>query len=225
MATITNVGIGITGTMPLLMHADNIDFADQMEDWKNNPDNKSKSKAGDDRTPPWRWIGCLNFDDADDGVITIPAEYVMRSIMGGAAEVVTGKGKKTFKSQSQSGLLCRELHWPLLVNGKSVSMASVNKVKKLKTFKEQTEAAKDLGFSLFVKRARVGMAKHVRVRPLFSQWSTSGNITIIDEQISIKILETILKIAGERKGLGDWRPSAPSPGPYGMFTATVSVLD
>jgi len=38
-----------------------------------------------------------------------------RSIMGGAAEVPTGKGQKTFKAQSQSSLLCRDFHWPLLV--------------------------------------------------------------------------------------------------------------
>ena len=29
--------VTITGTTPLLMHADNIDWADKMEAWKNNP--------------------------------------------------------------------------------------------------------------------------------------------------------------------------------------------
>src|SRR6185503_2282315 len=118
--------IKLTGTTPLLMHADSIDWADQMEEWKNNPDNRAKSKAGDDRTPPWRWIGCLNYNDPKAGVVTIPSEYIMRSIMGGGAEVPTGKGKKTFKAQSQSGLLCSEFHWPLLVSGKEIPMKAVN---------------------------------------------------------------------------------------------------
>ena len=57
------VRIELTGKMPLIMHADNIEWADEMEAWRTNPANKAKSKAGDDRTPPWRWIGSLNYND------------------------------------------------------------------------------------------------------------------------------------------------------------------
>jgi hypothetical protein len=216
------VTITITGKSPLLMHADNIQWADDMEAWKNNPANKAKSKAGDDRTPPWRWIGCLNYDDPKTGVVTIPAEYIMRSIMGGAAEVPTGKGQKTFKSQSQSGLLCVNEHLPLLIKGKTIKMADVQKCMALKTFKEQTDAAKDLGFSLFVKRAKIGSSKHVRVRPRFDNWSIVGDIVIVDEAITKGILLQILKIAGNMKGIGDWRPGGPTPGPFGIFDAEVS---
>lgn len=214
--------VTLTGKMPLLMHADSIEWADSMEEWKNNPDNKAKSKAGDDRTPTWRWIGCLNYDDPKGGVVTIPSEYIMRSIMGGAADVPTGKGKKTFKAQSQSGLLCSDFHWPLLVNGKTIPMSEINECRKLKTFKEQQAAAESLGFSLFVKRAKIGASKHIRVRPRFDNWSASGEIVIVDEQITKKVLQQILDISGRLKGLGDWRPGAPTPGPFGMFQATVN---
>ena len=215
------VEIQITEETPLLMHADSIDWADQMEQWKNDPENQKKSKAGDDRTPPWRWIGCLNYDDPEDGVVSIPSEYIMRSIMGGAAEVPTGRGKKTFKSQSQSGLLPESLHWPLLINGKTISMKKLQKFRALSTFPEQRQAAEDMGFSLFVKRAGVGRTKHIRVRPRFDNWSTVGRIIIRDEQITKPILQTILDRAGRYKGLGDWRPGAPTPGPWGMFSAKV----
>src|SRR6516164_8996576 len=57
---IRNVNVELTSKAPMLMHADNIEWADAMEEWKNEPSNKAASKAGDDRTPPWRWIGCLN---------------------------------------------------------------------------------------------------------------------------------------------------------------------
>lgn len=216
------VRVLITGTMPLLMHADNIDWADRMEEWKNDPKNKAMSKAGDDRTPPWRWIGCLNTDDPKTGVVTIPSEYIMRSIMGGAAEVPTGKGKKTFKAQSQSGLLCSEFHWPLLVDGKTISMKDINEFLPLETFKEHRMLAESLGFSLFVKRAKIGASKHVRVRPRFDRWAISGEIVIVDSQITKEILTSILDIAGRLKGLGDWRPGAPTPGAFGMFSAVVT---
>ena len=218
-----NVGIEITGDeIPIIIHADNIEWADRMDEWKNDPANKAKSKAGDDRTPPWRWIGCLNYDDPDNGIVTIPSEYIMSCIMGGAAEVPTGKGRKTFMSQSQSGILPQELHWPLYVKGKTISMSAIQQLIPLATFKEHTEAVRDLGFELFVKRVKIGLSKHIRVRPRFRQWSTRGELIIIDDQITDKVLTSILDISGRLKGLGDWRPSSKKPGMFGKFKASVN---
>lgn len=208
--------------MPLLLHADNIAWADRMEAWKNDSKNKSVSRAGDDRTPPWRWIGCLNYDNPKTGVITIPSEYIMRCIMNGAAMVSTGKGKTTFKAQSQSGLLCADFHWPLLVRGSAVSMESVNAAFDLETFAEQSELAERLGFSLFVKRAKIGGSRHIRVRPRFDEWATGGDILIMDKAITRDVLAEILDNSGRLKGLGDWRPGGVTPGPFGTFTATVA---
>jgi len=208
--------------MPLLMHADNIEWADQMEEWKNNPANKAKSKAGDDRTPPWRWIGCLNFDEPNTGVVTIPSEYIMSCIRRAAAEVPTGQGKKTFKERSQSGIIAPDFHWCFQNDAKPIPMREIQKMRALTTFKEHAEAAEDLGFTLFVKRAKIGTSKHIRVRPRFDQWSASGELIIIDDGINNRVLGDIFKIAGSLKGLGDWRPSAPqSPGPFGTFEAKI----
>lgn len=216
-----NVHVKIKGLTPLLMHADNIEWSDAMDEWRKQPENKATSKAGDDRTPPWRWIGSLN---TDGKVVTIPSEYIMGCMMAGGAQVPTGTGKKTFKAQSQSGLLCPEFHWPLYINGSgsTVSLADVNALREKKHFVEHTEAAKKMGFSLFVKRAKVGQSKHVRVRPRFDEWSTEGRVAIIDEAITPKILQQILDIAGRYKGLGDWRPGGKTPGQFGMFEATVT---
>ncbi len=216
------VKVQLIGETPLLMHADNIEWADLMEAWKNDPKHKSESKAGDDRTPPWRWIGCLNYDDPQNGVVTIPSEYIMRSMMGGAAEVPTGKGKKTFKSQSQSGMMCAAFHWPLFVNGQPIKMTDIQAARSIDNFVEQRKWAEALGFSLLVKRARIGQSKHVRVRPRFDNWSACGELTIVDKEITNAILTSILSIAGGMKGLGDWRPGAPTPGPWGMFKAKIS---
>src|SRR5688500_18972337 len=70
-----NVNVKIKGVTPLLMHADNIEWADSMDEWNREPGNKATSKAGDDRTPAWRWLGCLNHDSE---IVTIPSEYIMR---------------------------------------------------------------------------------------------------------------------------------------------------
>jgi len=64
--------VKITGTQPLLMHADDIEWADQMERWKLDKDNKKNSKAGDDRTPAHRWIGSLYRNEA--GEVVLPNE-------------------------------------------------------------------------------------------------------------------------------------------------------
>lgn len=215
------VKVQLDGLTPLLMHADNIEWSDAMEAWKNDPKHKAESKAGDDRTPPWRWIGCLNYDDPQSGVVTIPSEYIMRSIMGGAAEVPTGKGKKTFKAQSQSGMMCAEFHWPLLVAGKSIPMADIQEFRAIQDFSEHAKLTQALGFSLFVKRAKINGSKHVRVRPRFDNWSVSGELIITDPQITDDVLDNILSIAGRMKGLGDWRPGSPTPGPWGMFEAKI----
>lgn len=215
------VRVTITGQTDILMHADNIEWADQMDEWKNKPENKKSSKAGDDRTPAWRWIGCLYYDDPKTGVISMPSENIMRSIMEGAANVPTGKGQKTFKAQSQSGLLIRDFTWPLLVNGKSIPMTEINSLLKVDRFRDHVERVEKLGFQLFVKRARISAAKHVRVRPRFSKWSINGEVIITDKAITPQILQTILDEAGNYKGLGDWRPGSRTPGSWGLFKATV----
>jgi hypothetical protein len=218
--TMRTVKIELTGKMPLLMHADNIEWADQMEEWKNDPGNTAKSKAGDDRTPPYRWIGCLNYDDPKTGKVSVPSEYVMRCFMDGAAQVPTGKGRTTFKSQSQSGMVSTEFHWAFRNNGKPIQMAAIQELMRLKTFREHQAKVQALGFQLFMKRVKIGASKHIRVRPRFDEWSASGELTIVDEAITDKVLNNILDISGRLKGLGDWRPSAPkSPGPFGTFSA------
>lgn len=214
--------ITITGTQPLLMHADDIDWADEMERWKLDKDNKKSSKAGDDRTPAHRWIGSLYRNEA--GEVILPTENVMRCLMEGGAMVLVPGGRmgKTFKAQSQSGIMPRALGWPLLVNGKPIPPAPIKALLGEKDFAVHKEAVEKLGFSLFVKRARIGQSKHVRVRPRFDSWQASGELIVSDEQITEAVLRDILEMAGSYKGLGDWRPSSKTPGTFGMFRADVS---
>jgi hypothetical protein len=189
------------------MHWDNIEWADKMDAWKNDPSNKKNSKAGDDRTPAWRWVGYAYHDGER---LTMPAENIMRSLMEGGAMVPVpgGRSGKTFKSQSQSGLMSMSPDWPLLVGGATIS----------------TKAVRKLGFELHVKRAKIGTSKHIRVRPMFRDWACQGVLSVTDEQITEQVLRDILIYAGNYKGLGDWRPGSKTPGAFGMFGAEVKAV-
>ena len=211
--------ITLTGKMPLLMHADNIEWADVMEQWKANPNSKKIGKAGDDRTPAFRWIGCLYHDGTTIGM---PNDNLMRCMMeGGALVPVPGATRKTFKSQTQSGMLVEGSHWPLRVQGKEIAIAPILTLQDEASFAEHKRVAREYGFDLYVKRARIGQSKHVRVRPRFDEWAVEGLVRVWDEQITSDVLTQIITQAGYYKGLGDWRPGGKTPGPFGMFTATV----
>lgn len=215
--------IELTGKTPLLMHHDNIEWSDFMEEWKADPANKKNSRPGDDRTPAWRWLGCVYHDG---NVLAIPQGNIMRAIMEGGAMVPVpgGKNGKTFKSQTQSGMMSAEPFWPLYVGGKTIAWRDVEALKDENKFTSHKKAASSLGFDLLVKRAKIGASKHVRVRPQFATgWKARGTLAVWDEQIDERVLSDIIEYAGQYKGLCDWRPGGRTPGPYGTFEATVKV--
>jgi hypothetical protein len=214
--------VEITGKTPLLMHSDNIAWADHMDEWKNSPANKKGSKAGDDRSPAWRWIGSLYHDGQ---VLCMPNANIMRCLMEGGAMVPVPGGKmgKTFKSQTQSGMCSVEPSWPLVTStGQVVRWADISALKEENEFGKHLGAVRELGFDLNVKRAKIGTSKHIRVRPEFAAgWKVTGHLSVWDEQINDDTLANIAEYAGQYKGLGDWRPGGKTPGPYGTFEAVV----
>lgn len=216
----TTYTVTLTGASPLLLHADNLSWRANLERWTADPQNKRTSKAGDDRTPAWRWLGYCYHDGQHIGMA---ADNLMTTLREGGAKVpVPGKKSQTYKRQSQSGLVVNELLWPIITPKGVIPWAEVAKLQQEADYAAHEKAANDLGFELFAKSAKVGMSKHVRVRPRFNQWAVKGTITVFDETISTDVLQSILDMAGTYCGLGDWRPSAPSkPGPWGRFTADI----
>lgn len=206
----------------MLLHHDNITFSERVRAWQKDPANRNKSVAGDDRSPAWTWIGCLY---VDAGLVVMPADNLMTMLREGAKRVPSGK-RGSLKSQSQSSLLINEVAWPIIINRKPIEFDSIDKLVKCEDFAEHEAMAKKLGFELFVKRANINGKKHVRVRPRFTNWSCGGTITVLDSDvISPTNLKDIVSQAGRFAGLGDWRPSSPkSPGPFGVFTSTVTEV-
>lgn len=214
------VAFELTGEMPLLMHWDNIEGGDILKDWRQDPKNKNQSVPGDDRSPAWTWTTYL-YNDGE--FVTIPQDNVMSALMTGGAQVIL-KRQKTYKEMSQSAVLISTEHLRFEYgDGKQLSLAKVAEIKEL-PFAKQAEACQKIGFRLFCKRAKIGNSKHVRVRPRFDRWRVSGDLTVINDDLSFDKLELIFQYAG-RAGLCDWRPSSPKrPGPYGMFAAKLRQI-
>jgi len=214
--------VEIKGLSPLLLHHDNLDWAEAMKKWGADPANKKGSVAGDDRSPAWRWFGNLY---VEGGKIVMPADNLMTMFREGGAKCPTGKGQATFKRQTQSGILVDQSAWPIVVNGNEIPAKPFQALIENPEFEQHQQAAIDHGFELFVKRAKIGQSKHVRVRPRFDDWALSGTITVMDDMITGDVLQNILNFAGQYAGLGDWRASAPkSPGPFGRFEATCAAI-
>lgn len=218
--------VTITGVTALLMHADDVKWADKMKEWEQDPGNKKRSVAGDDRWPAYRWLGYVYKDPVNDRV-GIPSDNIMTALREGGAMVPSGQkqGAKTLKAMSQSGLLVDEVLWPIIIDGKELTWKPFMAMIGNDDFEAQEQMAKDNGFELFCKRAKVGTSKHVRVRPRFDRWQCSGTITVIDPSITRQKFEQILEYAGSLKGLCDWRPSSKqSPGHFGKFESEIQEL-
>lgn len=214
----------LTGTTPLLMHADDVEAADELTAWRKDPKNKSISVPGDDRSPPWTWQTYLYSDgDRKAPRIAIPTDNIMRALCYAATKISLPKGKGTFKQISQSGILIDSDFCRFTIDGAPIGMADIRKLKNL-TFAEQKRGAQALGFDLNVKRASVGSSKHVRVRPRFIPWEVSGSLEVFEPTITAQVLNQMFEMAGRLAGLCDFRPSAPNkPGNHGMFTAKLET--
>lgn len=214
--------VTLRGESPLLMHRDNISFSEKSRAWSKDPRNKGASVAGDDRTPAWTWIGYCYHDGVN---LCLDADNLMTMLRDGGKRCPAAKGKGSMKAQTQSGLLVNEIGWPLMVNGAPVPFAPIAALEKESDFAKHEAAARAMGFELFVKRAKIGTSKHVRVRPRFDSWSASGTISVLDASITEDVLRNILTHAGFFCGICDWRPSSPmAPGQFGRFTAELEEI-
>ena len=210
----------LKGLSPLLVHADDVQLSDNVKAWQMDPVNKPLSVPGDDRSPAWTW---QTYCYTDGEHLTVPADCLTACLIQAAAQVSL-KGKKTFKEAVACGLFLKDDHMPILIKGKPISARGVTALTDL-TFAEQAEGAKKLGFDLYVKRAKVGQAKHVRVRPRFSDWELKGEIHILAKEITEVHLRQIFDIAAFYKGLCDWRPGSPKkPGRFGRFAVEMEKI-
>jgi len=203
----------LTGLMPLLMHKDSIDGGDELQGWRKDPANKNLSTPGDDRSPAWTWQTYLYHDGEH---LAMESQNIMVCIRQAAVNIIL-KRQKTFKELSQSGMLIPTEFCQFSIGGAQIPMGPITAMRG-DDFKTQADKVRKMGFRLFCKRARVGQAKHVRVRARFDRWEITGELNIFAKEITDPILTEMLAMAG-RVGLCDWRPGCKTPGPFGMFEA------
>lgn len=201
----------LAGLSAFLFHADDVEQGDLLKEWRDDPDNKPISVRGDDRSPPWTWQTYLYHDGKH---LVCPADNVMVCLRQAGAQIIMNR-QKTFKEASQSGILPDSEFFEFRCKGKQISMEAIRALRD-KPFKAHADAAREMGFSLFMKRARVGQAKHVRVRARFDDWAIHGRVEVILPEITPAVIEKLFEIAG-RVGLADWRPGCKTPGPFGRF--------
>lgn len=214
----------INGLGRLLMHADDIERADMLSKYRKDPKNKGVSKAGDDRSPAWTWTTYL-YLDPDTAAITIPGRCMMACLTK-AGTHLTGAKRGSLKKSVAAGVLINEEFLSFAVNGKRIDAKPIlASSRKEEEYEAQKSLAAKAGFDLHAIRARIGQAKHIRVRPSFVNWSLTGTIETLLPEITMPVLEELFQVAGRRIGIGDWRPDSPSsPGPYGRFTAQVESI-
>ena len=216
--------VTLTGLTPLLMHDMNLLFMEKTKAWQKDPANKELSVAGDDRSPAWTWISYAYHNRRTLG---ISSDNLMTMLREGGAKVPTGRRQETYKKHTQSGIMIDQEQWELTINGHGFPVAPINDLVGNTDFLAHLDAVEGMGFELLVKPAKIGRAKHIRVRPMFRDWQLSGSFTVLDPDLSgltKKTLETILRQAGSLCGLCDWRPSSGASGTFGKFSAELEKM-
>lgn len=206
-----------TGQTALILHADDVMKADVVSAERDRIKKaKEPFKAADDRFPAWTWMTYV-YDDGE--YLAMPSENIMKCFLKAAATFPKQGKKGTYKSESQVAIFILDEFCKFSVPSGPIPKSALDKIKPL-TFSKMADRARDLGIELLTKRVAVERKKHVRVRPRFDEWAVRGRIELDEAIIPPDIFAEILDYAGNRVGLGDWRPSAPiSPGPYGRFLA------
>lgn len=116
-----------------------------------------------------------------------PADHIIGSMTKASTDFkIPGKGKKTYKDLIQSALSIYPDAIPHKIPKWVVDRRPV-----------------------VIIRARI-----IRERPRFDEWELSFEINITDEQLPVDAVRRILEHAGNRKGIGDFRPR------FGKFMVT-----
>src|SRR5215471_19361471 len=157
--------VELTGVTPLMTHRDNLEFKTLVDKWQRDPSNRDKSVPGDDRSPSWTWIGSLYENGRS---IVLPSECVMAACKGAGKELKAARGKKSLKAQTQSGMSFMEPFLEFSCNGgHPVAMDDLKPLHREENFERHLSHVRSLGFVLDIRRVKVGMSKHIRVRPVF----------------------------------------------------------
>lgn len=186
--------ITITGTAPLLMHnsrlANPLDPASKA--MKKFTSKRTKTDEDHEEIARLEHIGSLYFDT--DAGPYVPADNIWRCLFDAAKK--TKRGPKV----KEGVFIATDIN-PLAYKGPR----TIEGLWADENFRH-------------LASAKVTTQRVMRCRPIFREWSCEADGVIDTDIIDFKELQDIVETAGDRIGLGDWRPR------YGRFTATVGQI-
>ena len=157
---------------------------------------RKKTDADYEEMARLEWLaGLYRFQDD----IVIP-DYVLEAVF------INGAKKSKRGPQAKCGMFFTE-HAPLEFPSKPVTITD--------------ETLSDLFLSgefTHTVGVKVGMAKVMRTRPMFRNWSLVATAQFDPDVLNLRDIEEIAIDAGKLVGLGDWRPK------HGRFTAGIQVV-
>ena len=154
---------------------------------------RKKTDADLDELAKLEWMaGLYRFQDD----LVVP-DYVIESVLIGGAK----KSKRG--PQAKTGIYITG-HASLLFPGKPASIDDGT-----------LESMFASGQYVHVAGVRVGMAKVMRTRPIFREWSALVEMQYDPDVLNLREIEEIVADAGKLVGIGDWRPK------HGRFEAKV----
>jgi len=157
---------------------------------------RKKTDADYDEIARLEWLaGLYRFRDE----LVIP-DYVLEAVF------INGAKKSKRGPQAKCGMFFTE-HAPLEFPGKPTDIND-------DTLSEMF-ASGEFTHTVGVK---VGMAKVMRTRPMFRNWSLVATAQFDPDVLNLRDIEEIAIDAGKLVGLGDWRPK------HGRFTAGIQVV-
>jgi hypothetical protein len=187
------VGLHITGTTTLLMHADTLadPLRPETKDFRKVTSKRTKTDDDYEEMSRFEYLAGLYLNT--DGRIVIPARNVMRCLIEGAR--ITKSGPKV-----ERGLIVLDTDFPLQYDG-------------------PVEPGALYADKRFVSRMTISVMKKrtVRCRPKFSQWAVDVELMIDSKVLSVDELRDIATDAGSMIGLGDYRKG----GGFGRFKAEI----
>jgi hypothetical protein len=138
------------------------------------------------------WEGSL-YIDPKIGIV-IPADNILKAIIEGARRAKLGKAVEA----------------SVFVRGID-PLGHHEVIKLIYEGPQETDPLWKNSNFVFKRTLRVGKNRLVRCRPIFRQWSVTFLVRFDTDMIDLSALIDAMRVAGERIGLGDWRPR------YGTF--------
>jgi hypothetical protein len=197
VSSLPTIQIHFQGVSPLLCH--NGQTADPRNTYakamKAVSAKRKKTDADYDEMARLEWLAGLYRIDGD---LVIP-DYVIESV------IIAGAKKSKRGPQAKCGLFFTE-HASLQFNGKPEAIND-------ETLAEMFTS----GLFTHTIGVKVGMAKVMRTRPIFRNWSLTAVAQYDPDVLNRRDVEEIVVDAGKLVGLGDWRPK------HGRFEGQVEA--